>query len=113
MSALIDAEARLGYLINDADEHSVPPVSAYLEYADPDKRDLVITEINRANGAHEYVWGGKPDPSPVRSLGHAQVVGSSEVQSRVGVDERGRSDDMGGAAIPGSLLNKLNPLKGL
>ncbi len=113
MSALIESETELGYLINDADEHSTPPVSAYLDYIDPDKRHVAITVINRANGAHEYLWGGKPDPSPVKSLGHEQVVGSSEVLASFGVDERGRSEELAAAPMPGSLLTKLNPLKGL
>jgi len=113
MTALIDGETKLTYLINDADEHSTPPVSAFLDYIDPASRDVAITEIHRENGKHEYLWGGKPDPSPVISRGQAQVVGSAAVQSRVGVDERGRSDDLGGAPMPGSLLNRLNPLKAL
>ncbi|MGE0878435.1 MAG: amidohydrolase family protein [Acidimicrobiia bacterium] len=114
MSALVDAENRLGYLVNDADEHSTPPVSAFLDYIDPDKRDVAITEINRDRGKHEYIWGGKPDPSPVKSLGNEQVIGSMDVQARVGLDQRGRSEELiGNAPIPGSLLNKLNPLRGL
>src|SRR5262245_12487821 len=97
MSALIDAEARLDYLINDADEHSTPPVSAYLDYTDPDKRDVAITVINRAKGAHEYLWGGKPDPSPVKLRGAGQVVGSAEVvQARAGLDVRGMREELGG-----------------
>jgi predicted TIM-barrel fold metal-dependent hydrolase len=113
MSALIDAETRLTYLINDADEHSTPPLSAFIDYIDPERRDVAITEIHRENGKHEYIWGGKPDPSPVTSRGHAQVVGSPDVLADLGVDERGRGEDMGEAPMPGSLLNRLNPLKGL
>ena len=115
MSALIEAEAaaELGYLINDADEHSTPPVSAFAEYIDPGMRHVAITEINRENGKHEYLWGGKPDPSPVKSYGHQQVVGSAEVMADVGVDDRGRTEDTSAGPVPGSLLTKLNPLKGL
>ena len=35
MAALIDAETKLDYLVNDADEHSTPPVSAFVQYIDP------------------------------------------------------------------------------
>jgi predicted TIM-barrel fold metal-dependent hydrolase len=113
MSALIESTARLSYLVNDADEHSTPPVSLYQHYVDPDKRHLAITDIIRANGRHEMIWGDKPDPSPVKSHGHAQVTGSGEILAELGVDERGRGNDMNTAPIPGSLLNRLNPLKGL
>jgi predicted TIM-barrel fold metal-dependent hydrolase len=113
MSALVESETQLGYLVNDADQHSTPPVSAYVDYVDPAKRHLAITEINRENGKHEYIWGNKPDPSPVKSYGHEQVVGSGEVLSSFGVDERGRSDELPSGPVPGSLLTRLNPLKGL
>ncbi|HEY7105385.1 MAG TPA: amidohydrolase family protein [Acidimicrobiia bacterium] len=113
MAALIDADTKLTYLINDADEHSTPPVSAFADYIDPANRDVAITEIHREHGKHEYLWGGTPDPSPVKSNGSAQVVGSRDVQARIGVDERGRSEELGEAPIPGSLLNRLNPLTSL
>ena len=113
MSALIESTTRLSYLVNDADEHSTPPVSAYQQFVDPDKRHLAITDVIRSNGRHEMIWGGRPDPSPVRSLGHAQVTGSGEILAELGVDERGRDTEMTTAPIPGSLLNRLNPLKGL
>ena len=113
MSALIESTTRLSYLVNDADEHSTPPVSAYQQFVDPDKRHLAITDVIRSNGRHEMIWGGRPDPSPVKSLGHAQVTGSGEILAELGVDERGRDTEMTTAPIPGSLLNRLNPLKGL
>ena len=43
MSALIEPSSRLSYLVNDADEHSTPPTSAYQQYVDPAKRHLAIT----------------------------------------------------------------------
>src|ERR1700693_3507863 len=113
MSALIEATVKLDYLVNDADEHSTPPVSAYQEFVDPAKRHLAITDVRRQNGRHEMIWGDKPDSSPVKSYGHAQVTGSAEILAELGVDERGRGAEMATAPIPGSLLSKLNPLKGL
>jgi hypothetical protein len=38
MTNLVESTTKLGYLINDADEHSTPPTSAYQQYIDPDKR---------------------------------------------------------------------------
>ena len=89
MSLLVETETRLGYLINDADEHSTPPTTAYQDYIDPDKRHLAITEIRRDNGRHEMIWGGKPDPSPVRSYGHEQVTSSTELMAELGLDDQG------------------------
>ena len=45
MSALIEATVKLDDLVNDADEHSTPPVSAYQEFVDPAKRHLAIHMI--------------------------------------------------------------------
>ncbi len=123
MNAVMQAEAEraLGYRVNDADEHSTPPVSAYLEYIEPAMRHVAITSISREHGKHEYVWAGR-DPSPVKSYGHEQVVGSGEALADLGLDARGRSEDVTGrddahdshrGVMPGSLLTKLNPLKGL
>jgi hypothetical protein len=47
MPALVEDATRLGYLINDADEHSTPPTTAYQQYVDPAKRHLAITEVRR------------------------------------------------------------------
>jgi hypothetical protein len=113
MSALIESSTKLSYLVNDTDEHSTPPTSAYQQYVDAEKRHLAITDVRRDNGRHEMIWGGKPDPSPVKSYGQAQVTGSREILAEVGVDERGRDAELTTAPIPGSLLNKLNPLKEL
>jgi len=112
MQSLLDGAGALPYRVNDADEHSTVPTDAYQRYVDPDKRHLAITAIRREHGKHEMEWGGRPDPSPVKSYGHQQVVGSAEVMANLGVDDRGREDDSG-PPIPGSLLTKLNPLKGL
>jgi predicted TIM-barrel fold metal-dependent hydrolase len=113
MSALMESSTTLGYLINDADEHSTPPVAAYQQYVDPPLRHLAITEIRRENGRHEMIWGGNPDPSPVKSYGHAQVTSSGEMMAELGLDERGRGAEVQNAPIPGSLLNRLNPMKSL
>ena len=114
MTTLVESTTKLGYLINDADEHSTPPTSAYQQYVDPDKRHLAITEINRDNGRHEMIWGGRPDPSPVKSYGQEQVTGSGEILADLGLDARGRGGaEFANAPIPGSLLNRLNPLREL
>ena len=85
MSALVEPTTRLSYLVNDADEHSTPPVSAYQQYVDPDKRHLAITDIRRQDGKHEMIWGGRPDPSPVKR-GYAWLYTQHVEQASLGAD---------------------------
>ena len=113
MSVQTEPRSKLGYLVNDADEHSTPPVSAYLDYIDPDKRDMAVTGIRKEGGRYEVTWAGRSDRSPVKHYGQAQVLGSSEILKDLGIDSRGRSSESNQGPVPGSLLNKLNPLKDL
>jgi predicted TIM-barrel fold metal-dependent hydrolase len=108
--ALIDTETSLSYLINDADEHSTPRPTAYEDYIDPDKRDMAIRTVTRPDGRREQIFNGRPRRFTFQNF---QVVGSNEILAEVGVKDSGSSDEAGGQVIPGSLLTKLNPLKGL
>ena len=100
----------LAYLINDADEHSTPARGAYERYIDPDKRDMAIKFVTNRHGRPEIVYNGRPARFTYENF---QVVGSNEQLEELGVKDSGSSDDVGGQVIPGSLLNKLNPLKEL
>jgi predicted TIM-barrel fold metal-dependent hydrolase len=108
--ALIATESSLSYLINDADEHSTPRPTAYEDYIDPDKRDMAIRTVTLPDGRREQVFNGRPRRFTFKNF---QVVGSNEILAEVGVKDSGSSDEAGGQVIPGSLLTKLNPLKGL
>ena len=104
------AERALPYLINDADEHSTPNFSAYERYIDPDKKDMAI-RIERTDAGR---WNISYNRRPARfTFKNFQVVGSNEQLAEVGVKDLGASDDMGGGVVPGSLLTRLNPLRGL
>jgi predicted TIM-barrel fold metal-dependent hydrolase len=110
MSEQQTAERSLPYLINDADEHSTPNFSAYERYIDPDKKDMAI-RIERADrGRWNITYNGRPARFTFKNF---QVVGSNDQLAEVGVKDLGASDDMGGGVVPGSLLTRLNPLKGL
>ncbi len=108
--ALITAETSLSYLINDADEHSTPRASAYEDYIDPDKKDMAIRTVTGPDGRRDQVFNGRPRRFTYKNF---QVVGSNEILADIGVSDAGASEEAGGQVIPGSLLTKLNPLKGL
>ena len=99
----------LPYLINDADEHSTPATGAYEKYIDPDKRDMAIRmSPGGGNDRRQLLYNGRPARFTFKNF---QVVGSNELLDEIGVKDSGSSDD--GQVIPGSLLNRLNPLKDL
>jgi predicted TIM-barrel fold metal-dependent hydrolase len=108
--ALITAETSLSYLINDADEHSTPRTTAYEDHIDPDKKDMAIRTVTLPDGRRDQVFNGRPRRFTYKNF---QVVGSNEILAEMGVKDAGASDEAGGQVIPGSLLTKLNPLKGL
>ena len=67
--------------------------------------------IERTDGGRSNItYNGRPAWFTFTNF---QVVGSNEQLAEVGVKDLGASDDMGGQVIPGSLLTRLNPLKGL
>jgi predicted TIM-barrel fold metal-dependent hydrolase len=113
----LDADKPLDYLLTDADEHSTPRRGAHLEYIDPDKKHLAITYDGiDEKGRPQVLYAGRPAKLRAKNF---QVTFSNDLLADVGVaDSGGVADDemkeMGAAGVvPGSLLNKLNPLKGL
>ena len=106
-------EVRLPYLLTDADEHSTPRMGAYTEYIEPNKRHLAITyEALDEKGRPQVLYAGKPARLRPKNF---QVTFSDDQLADVGVKGAGSSDGEGSirSVVPGSLLNKLNPLKGL
>jgi predicted TIM-barrel fold metal-dependent hydrolase len=105
--------------ITDADEHSTPRFGSHEQYMDPDKRHLAITTVRNEDGHLEYLYAGQPAKMRVRGS-QFQVTFSDDKLSDVGVKGAGADDGDGVAGldtvanvVPGSLLNKLNPLKTL
>ncbi len=103
-------EKELRYRINDADEHSTPRPTAYMDYIDPDKRDMAIRTVTLPDGRRDQVFNGRRRRFTYKNF---QVVGSNELLAELGVKDSGSSEEAGGAVIPGSLLTKLNPLREL
>ena len=105
------------FMLTDADEHCTPRFGIYQEYIDPDKRHLAITMRPGPEGHPVISYGGRPARLQPKRY---QVTFSDEQLADLGVHGAGSTDDdpagaagAAGAAVPGSLLNKLNPLKGL
>jgi predicted TIM-barrel fold metal-dependent hydrolase len=108
MTAIQPSERALPYPINDADEHSTPAMGSYERYIDPDKREMAIKYVTNAHGRPEISYNGRPARFTYENF---QVVGSNEQLAEFGVKDLGAAD--GGQVIPGSLLTRLNALKGL
>ena len=101
-------DAALPFLINDADEHSEPPPDVYERYIDPDKRDMAIRVVSGEGFRAERLYNGRPARFRSQNL---QVVASNTQLQEFGVKDLG--DESSGFVVPGSLLNRLNPLRGL
>jgi predicted TIM-barrel fold metal-dependent hydrolase len=112
--SLTESEAAYPFLLTDADEHSTPRFGVYEEYIDPAKRHLAITRVKGQDGRIEILYAGRP--ARLRPE-NQQVTFSDDKLADVGVKGRGSTsgDDLTSmaAVVPGSLLNRLNPLKGL
>ena len=100
--------ATLPYGIMDADNHFVEPDDVYERYIEPAHRDLAVRMVRDAEGRRVKLYAGKPSKFDESS----QITFSdAELEQMLGfVPEPGQAADR---PIPGMLLNKLNPLRGL
>jgi predicted TIM-barrel fold metal-dependent hydrolase len=106
------------FLLTDADEHSTPRFGAHEQYMDPDKKDLAITVVRKDNGGFEMLYAGRPARMRAKNF---QVTFSDDKLEDVGVKGAGSAEGDGHpdgdlrtqGVVPGSLLNRLNPLKNL
>ena len=115
------AEHTLPYLINDADNHFNEPPDCFERYIDPAKADLAIRYVTAPDGRRMQLFAGRP--GRYYSSTNQQVTFSKEElenmlgdTSRVGtgrgtVPKEEGEPELG--VVPGMLLNRLNPLKGL
>ena len=113
------SDTKLGYMINDADNHFTEPPDCFERYIDPGAAELAIRSITGPDGRPLQVFAGKP------SKFHSQQVtfSSDELEkmlgdtSNVGVGRTGHASGEAGEpdlrVVPGMLLNRLNPLKDL
>jgi predicted TIM-barrel fold metal-dependent hydrolase len=110
----------LDYRINDADNHFNEPPDCFERYIDPAQAELAIRHVVAPDGTEIQLFAGRP--SKFTTTATKQVTFSGEElehmlgdTTNVGVG-RGFSTVRGDAeldVVPGSLLNRLNPLKGL
>jgi predicted TIM-barrel fold metal-dependent hydrolase len=107
-----DAEAAtLPYKIMDADEHSnMAPTDMYEQYIDPEFRDKAIRTVTLDDGTQHTLYAGRPARLAPRSGEQFQVTFSDAQLEELGIQGAGFEEGM---FIPGSLLNRLNPLRTL
>ncbi|MGE0879849.1 MAG: amidohydrolase family protein [Acidimicrobiia bacterium] len=97
----------LPYQILDSDNHFTEPPTLYQDYIDPKQRHLAITFVGHdATGRDVQLFAGKPSRFTVEGF----TEGITEVQKSQGLDTTVEGENF---RLPGRLLNRLNPLKGL
>lgn len=111
------SENALPYPINDADNHFNEPDDCFERYIEPSQTDLAIRWVTSASGERVQLWAGKP------STFHASQVTFSDDEltkllgepPKAALAEAVSEAPDGGElrTLPGMLLNRLNPLKGL
>jgi predicted TIM-barrel fold metal-dependent hydrolase len=104
---------QLPYLIMDADEHSNPSTpDMYERYIDPKHRDKAIRTVKLPDGTEETLYAGRP--ARLKARPRRQITFSTDQLEEMGIDRVAPGEaEMERNAIPGSLLNRFNPLKGL
>ena len=103
----------LPYRVIDADQHSIPPHDAYERYIDPKQRDKAVRSVCGSDGKWETLYAGRPMRTPPKNF---QVTFDDDQLAELGVKGAGGDGDSDrniSQVIPGSLLNRLNPLKSL
>lgn len=104
----------LPYLIIDADQHSTPPPDAYERYIDPKQREKAVRDVQGPDGKTQTLYAGRPMRMPPKNF---QVTFNDDSLADIGM--KGAGNDGEGSdrdvqnVIPGSLLNRLNPLRSL
>ena len=113
-----DSDVDLGYRINDADNHFTEPPDCFERFIDPSLADLAIRSVTGPDGRRMQLFAGQPSKFNV----HQVTFSKEELQKMLGDTSSvgtGRGSVPQGEGepqldvIPGMLLNRLNPLKGL
>ncbi|HEX6394528.1 MAG TPA: amidohydrolase family protein [Acidimicrobiales bacterium] len=114
----IRGNADLGYRINDADNHFTEPPDCFERYIDPSKAELAIRYVTGPDGKQVQLFAGQHS----KFNAHQVTYSKEEVQKMLGdtstvgagrgtVPRKEGERELG--IVPGMLLNRLNPLKGL
>jgi predicted TIM-barrel fold metal-dependent hydrolase len=112
------SEHSLPYRINDADNHFNEPDDCFERYIDPSAADLAIRSVIGPDGRRMQLFAGRPSKfhstqvtfsreELEKMLGDLSAVGTGRGTVPTAEGERDLS------VVPGMLLNRLNPLKGL
>ena len=102
-------ETRLPYRILDADNHFNEPRNCFDGYIDPAKLDLAIRWAQDENGREVQLFAGKPSRFSVEQITYSR----DELESMLGTLPNLDEDPATTGVVPGMLLNRLNPLRGL
>ncbi len=111
-------QSDLGYQINDADNHFNEPPDCFERFIDPSKAELAIRYVKGPDGRMVQLFAGKPSKFSLsqvtfsteeldKMLGDTSTVGTG----RGAVPKEQGETEL--SVVPGMLLNRLNPLKGL
>src|SRR3954462_3675960 len=106
----------LDYGIYDADNHFNEPLDLYERYIDPGMWDKAIQLVTDPDGNRVQLYEGKPSKFTVTHVVYtddqlADMLGDRPATLHGGTDATMRDDAVG--EMPGLLLNRLNPLRGL
>jgi predicted TIM-barrel fold metal-dependent hydrolase len=99
----------LPYAICDADNHFNEPPDVFERYIDPSKRDLAVRFVTAPDGGRIELFAGRPSKFGASE----QVTFSGEELEKMLGSAAFADAESAGRVVPGSLLNRLNPLKGI
>jgi predicted TIM-barrel fold metal-dependent hydrolase len=103
----------LPYKINDADNHFVEPHDMYERYIDARWRDKAVHVTYDDRGLRVELFGGRPSKVSGGFVRRDDLSASEERLEVQAGDELQQKPGDGQKRAPGTLLNKLNPFRGL
>jgi predicted TIM-barrel fold metal-dependent hydrolase len=103
----------LPYKIHDADNHFNEPSDLYERYIDPSKADLAIRSVTDADGRKIQLFAGKPSKFHSDQITYSADELAAMLGDVPNSSQTGDTSAPEATTVPGMLLNRLNPLKGL
>ncbi|HLG66277.1 MAG TPA: amidohydrolase family protein, partial [Acidimicrobiales bacterium] len=101
---------QLPYKILDADNHFLEPPDLYERFIDPKKKDLAIRYVkDPSTGRSLQLFAGKPSKFTVTQVTYSK----EELDKMLGQGGIRGEAEQEMTVMPGMLLNRLNPFKGL
>lgn len=103
----------LPFQILDADNHFNEPADCYERYIDPSKSHLAIRWVTDPDGHKVQLFAGQPSKFHSKQVTYSKEELEKMLGQVPGGERRSGNDSLNVGGIPGMLLNRLNPLKGL